>query len=326
MTGTVPDLASYDTIILAFSGGKDSVASLCCLLDAGVDPARIELWHHDVDGEGRGLMDWPSTLSYVRALAQAYGLPLYRSWRQGGLEGEMLRQDSPTGRVWFETPSGTLTGGGNGPPGTRLRFPQVSPNLTVRWCSSVLKIDVMDVAIRGQERFLGRRTLVVTGERAEESASRARYKVFEPHRTDTRAGSRKRRHVDHWRPVHAFSEQQVWDMLRRYRIVPALPYQLGFSRLSCMTCIFLSASAFATIRFIDPERFAQLAAYERQFRCTIKRSMPLGELADRGEVFAAARARPDLVEAALSKQWLGGIHTAHWTLPAGAFGEASGPS
>ncbi len=214
------DLSSYDAIIVALSGGKDSIACLCLLLDAGVDPDRIELWHHDVDGHGGSFMDWPSTLPYVQALAAAFSVPLYCSWRNGGFEAEMLREDRPTAPVWFDTPYGMRSAGGQGRPGTRLRFPQVSADLSVRWCSSVLKIDVADVAIRGQDRFLGQRTLVVTGERAEESPSRARYAVLEPHRSDTRTGSRRRRYVDHWRPVHAFPEAQVWDLIARHRITP----------------------------------------------------------------------------------------------------------
>ena len=44
---------------------------------------------------------------------------------------------------------------------------------SVRWCSAYLKIDVGAAALRGQARFEGKRTLFVTGERAEESAARA---------------------------------------------------------------------------------------------------------------------------------------------------------
>lgn len=145
-----PDLTSYDTIIIARSGGKDSVAALCMLLEASVDPARIELWHHDVDGRGDPFMDWPSSLPFVRALGEAYGIPVYCSWRSGGFEKEMLRDETPTGPIWYETPSGMDAAGGRGPVGTRLRYPQVSADLSVRWCSSALRISVMDAAIRGQ--------------------------------------------------------------------------------------------------------------------------------------------------------------------------------
>jgi len=74
-----------------------------------------------------------------------------------------------------------VDGGGEGKPGRRLRFPQVSGNLAVRWCSSVAKIGVAAMALRGHDRFLGRRPLFITGERAEESPGLACYAVFEPH-------------------------------------------------------------------------------------------------------------------------------------------------
>src|SRR3546814_13356546 len=75
--------------------------------------------------------------------------------------------------------------------GTRGKFPQLSPDLSVRWCSAYLKIDVMAASIRNQDRFLGKRTLVVTGERAQESVASSKYQTFERHRTDTRDGTRK---------------------------------------------------------------------------------------------------------------------------------------
>ena len=321
-----PDLASYDMVIVALSGGKDSIACLCHLLDVGVDPQRIELWHHDVDGRGGSFMDWPSTLPYVQAVADAYGIPLYCSWRNGGFEAEMLRDDQSTAPVWFETPLGMRSSGGSGPVGTRLRYPQVSADLSVRWCSSALKISVMDAAIRGQERFLGVRTLVVTGERAEESPGRARYATFEPHRSDTRTGTRRARHVDHWRPVHGYTETMIWELIRRHHINPAIPYQLGFGRLSCMGCIFGSADQFATIRLMAPAWFDRLVCYERRFGCTIKRHLSLEALADRGRIYQPVLDRPDLVRAALGARWTRPIHVADWRMPPGAFGEKSGPT
>lgn len=94
-----PDLHSYDRILVATSGGKDSVAALLAVLDAGADPARVELHHHLVDGRGPAFMDWPSTEGWCQALAAAFALPLHLSWRQGGFLGEMLREDRPASPV-----------------------------------------------------------------------------------------------------------------------------------------------------------------------------------------------------------------------------------
>ncbi|MBS5905035.1 phosphoadenosine phosphosulfate reductase domain-containing protein [Roseomonas mucosa] len=326
--GDAPDLRSYDHVVLFTSGGKDATACLLHLLEQGVDPARIELHHHEVDGRGPPFMDWPVTGAYVAAQATAFGLPLFRSWREGGFEREMLRQDAPTAPILFETPHGLMRAGGAGPRNTRLRFPQVSADLSVRWCSAALKIGVGAALIAGQDRFLGRRTLVVTGERAQESAARARYANFEPHRTDTRGGARRPRHVDHWRPVHGWDEARVWEALRRHGVRPHPAYELGWSRLSCMACIFGSAAQWATIRHIAPTLFERIAAYEERFGRTIQRARSIRALADLGRPYPAALARSDLVALALGETWdlpILGPPSA-WTLPVGAFGEAAGPT
>ncbi len=300
-----PDLRSYDRIVVAFSGGKDSVACLLTLLEAGVPQDRIDVYHHDVDGRGPSFMDWPCTTAYCRAVASALGVPLYLSWKEGGFLREMLRDAAPTAPICFETPEGKVGRvGGHGPAGTRLRFPQVSADLGQRWCSAYLKIDVMAALVRNQDRFLDSRTLIVTGERAQESRARAGYATFEPDRTDTRQGLRRRRNVDHWRPVHSLREDEVWDILRRHGIVPAPAYRLGWSRLSC------------------------IASYEDEFGRTIHRSRGVRALADRGNPYHALIAQPGLARRALNHAWAEPVlvRPAAWQMPAGAFGNNTGPS
>ena len=41
-----PDLDSYDYVIVAMSGGKDSLAAVLDLIEAGVPLSKIEMWHH----------------------------------------------------------------------------------------------------------------------------------------------------------------------------------------------------------------------------------------------------------------------------------------
>ena len=186
----------------------------------------------------------------------------------------------------------------------------------------------MAALIRAQPRFLGRRTLILTGERAEESAARAHYATFEADRSDTRNGSRRRRHVDHWRPVHALTEREMWTLLQRHGIVPAPAYRLGWSRLSCIACIFGGADQWATIRHIAPDRFDAIAAYEEQFGRTIHRTLTIRERADRGRPYAAAIAQPSLARAAMGSSWTEPVRISpqDWLLPAGAYGTSIGPS
>ena len=323
------DLHDYDTIIVAFSGGKDATACLLTLIDAGVPSNRIELHHHDVDGQGAPFMDWPSTTAYCRAIAQHFDVPLYLSWKEGGFLREMMRHNQPTAPICFELPNGKIgTVGGAGPLGTRLRFPQVTANLNQRWCSAYLKVDPMAALIRAQPRFLDRRTLIVTGERAQESRARAGYAVFEPDRTDTRTGARRRRHVDHWRAVHHLDEAAIWGLMRRHGIVSAPAYRLGWSRLSCLACIFGGPNQWASLRTIAPEWFDRIAAYEDRFGCTIQRLCGIRHLADRGRPYEAILAQPDLVHRSLSGDWTDPVHVGShdWRLPAGAFGTGGGPT
>lgn len=85
-------LEEYDQVIVLYSGGKDSTAAYYKLRELGVPKEKIELWHHDVDGgHPDRRMDWPVTQAYVRAFAQAEGVPPRLSWRIGGFWAEVYR-------------------------------------------------------------------------------------------------------------------------------------------------------------------------------------------------------------------------------------------
>lgn len=312
------NLANYDKIIVAFSGGKDSLACLLHLIELGVKD-HLEIWHHAIDGkEGSDLMDWACTEDYCRKVAAAFDIPYYLQWKEGGFEREMLRNDQPTAPTKFETPDGVMSSGGKGSGGTRRKFPQISPNLSVRWCSSYLKIDVCASAIRNQKRFNEIKTLVVTGERAEESAARAKYLEFETHRAAS-----KKRQVDHWRPVLQWKEQAVWDIIERHKVNPHPAYRLGWGRVSCAGCIFGSKNQWASLKKVNPEQFEKIAGYEREFGLTINRSKPITELAKAGQAYDMQQYD---IMSALSSVFEESVFVETWELPAGAFGESCGPT
>lgn len=319
------DPLGYDRYAVAISGGKDSVAILLHLFDLGVDPKKIELHHHLVDGRESNLMDWPVSEDYVRKLAHAFGLKIYFSWRVGGIEREMLRNGTRTAPVAFESEDGTVKvlGGDRGKSGVRLKFPQTTSNLTQRYCSAYAKIDVFARVLVNETRFRSGRTLVVTGERAEESAARALYATLEPHRSDNRNGEKVQRYIDHWRPVHGWSEAQVWEIIRRFKINPHPAYWLGWGRMSCRNCIFNSANMWATVRTHMPHAFTPIANYERQFNVTIHRTKTVEELAASGTPFPCSI---EMLELAESTEYYAPIFVDDWQLPPGAFKEGAGPS
>ncbi len=316
----------YDKYIVAFSGGKDSMACFLHLLDIGVPVSKIELWHQDIDGQGQTFMDWEVTPAYCRAFASAFDVPIYFSWKEGGFYREMNRDNQLTAPISFECPDGTIKtiGGTRGKPSTRKKFPQVSPNLSVRWCSAYLKIDVCATAIRNQDRFDNIKTVVLSGERGEESAARSKYMYLEPDRADLWQGKTPR-YVDRWRPVKDWTESEVWEIIERYKVRVHPCYYMGWSRCSCKFCIFGNADQFASAYFISPKQGEEIIALEDDFGVTIKRDINILDLImNKGSVYDSIT--NDLIDLSTGYVYNENIFMDDWFLPKGAFGEGCGPS
>jgi 3'-phosphoadenosine 5'-phosphosulfate sulfotransferase (PAPS reductase)/FAD synthetase len=325
------DLKSYDKYLVAFSGGKDSTACVLHLLDIGIPPSKIELWHHDIDGGGELFMDWECTPGYCRAFAAAFGIPIYFSGKEGGFLQEMLRNNSLTAPMYFETPEGLVVKPSRGQErdyNTRLKFPQVSPDLSVRWCSAYLKIDVCAAAIRNQKRFEGIKTLVISGERGEESTARSKYADFEMDRAggSVKAGVERRspkRWVDRWRPIKDWLEQDVWAIIEKYKVRAHPAYYMGWGRVSCKFCIFGNANQFASAYYVSPKQGDKIIGFENQFGTTIKRNIDLKSLIEKGEKYK--NITEELIDASTSYEYTLPVFMDEWLLPAGAYGENCGP-
>lgn len=323
------DLSSYDRYIVSFSGGKDSTALLLFLLDNGIPREKIELWHQEIDGRGASLFDWEVTPDYCRKLGEAFGVPVLYQWKDGGFSREMLRQDSPTAPIFYESPDGTVhevPRKGVHALGTRMKFPQPSPDLRVRWCSSYLKIDVCAAALRNDERFRNSRTLVLSGERGEESPQRARYAIFESDRADLRNGLKYTRHIDRFRPLRDWKERDIWDLIEKYRVRPHPCYYMGFGRCSCKFCIFGNADQFASAACVSKQKSEQLIAFEKHFGYTLKRDTDLASLIRKGSPYKAIQT--ELATLATSFEYSQPVIVPQehsWQIPAGAFCKCGGP-
>jgi 3'-phosphoadenosine 5'-phosphosulfate sulfotransferase (PAPS reductase)/FAD synthetase len=320
------NIQGYDKYIVAFSGGKDSTACFLWLLENGISTEKIELWHCLVDGREseEAFMDWEVTEDYCRKFAAAFNVPIYFAWKQGGFEREMLRENQLTAPILFETPEGIMqVGGTRGKYSTRRKFPQVSADLNVRWCSAYLKIDVSTTAIRNQSRFAGLKTLVLSGERGEESDARAKYKTNEPDRADLRNG-KVPRHVERHRPIKDWLENSVWEIIEKYNVVVHPCYYMGWSRCSCKFCIFGDADQMASAYKCGVNQGHRIVNYERDFNTTVKRKKPMLQVFSEGQPYAAIT--PELTTMATSKEYTGRIFTDNWILPPGAYGKGCGPS
>lgn len=313
-------LEDCDEVLIALSGGKDSIAMVLHIIELGYRH-KIKLIHHDIDS-GNPLFDWAVTPSYVRAFARHLDLQLIESGRVGGFKQELYKEDGLSGGYWWDDEDGHTVNLGKPRVNTRRRFPAISANLTSRWCSSFLKIDVCTVYIRAKYNNL-EKVMVLTGERREESSNRAKYEEFEP----DRAHAPTKRIAMRWRPVIDWDERAVWEIMRRHGINPHPAYKLGWGRLSCMCCIFGSKNQWASVRAIAPAQFEELAAMESDFDHTIHAKKTVTQLADAGEVYSEIQ-NQFVVQLATSEEYHGLISCEphEWELPAGAYGESNGPS
>lgn len=317
----------YDHIIISESGGKDSMACLFYLLDLGIEPQKIEMWHQSVDGGHDDLiefMDWPVTESYIEAVGQHFGINTSFQWREGGIYNELMRKDSLTGDVYY-CDNGKLVKlpTRNGKRSTRHKWPAMSPDLRVRWCSPYVKIDVFRRVLNNHPRFKDKKVLVVTGERREESPNRAKY--FE---TEIHACNSKKRLVHAWRPVIDWSEQRIWDEYEKRRFLPHPAYLLGWNRTSCFGCIFSTADLWAMMREIAPERFNKLVEKEKELNHTIDTNrLTLEQKANLGAIERLPKDRrlSKWVKLALSRNFRkDDLIMENWELPAGALLGANG--
>lgn len=321
--------------LVQWSGGKDSLGCVLYLLELGVHPDRIELWHQNIDGgpANPAFMDWPSTPRYCALMAERLGLPLVVQYREGGFHGELHRTNAvPAPVTFFRDGQAYQVDPVRAQPNTRRKFPAAVADLNRRWCSPSLKIDVAARTLTNDPTLQGtrenpRRYVVVSGERRAESVARSRYAEWEPHRTMSRA-----RQVWAWKPLVTWQEEQVWAIIRRWNLLPHPAYLLGYSRCSCFGCVFSSPDQWRTMQEIAPNHFDRLVATEEDLAFTIDAKFSLREKAARGTVLR----RPDDHWHRMAETWaltpdtltladLDMTWPPHW-YPAGAFTGSAGGS
>lgn len=322
-------LEEYDYFVVGFSGGKDSLASALYLLELveekGIPKDRIELWHHLIDDpNGEQLFDWPVTTAYCKAVAKALGLRIRFQYKVGGFLGELYRENELTKGVMYEDLNGNMIHlpTTRGKRTTRRKFPAKSADLKVRWCSSYNKVDVFRKSLNNCLEFKNKKILVLTGERREESPARSRYKEKELHPCNT-----KSRLVHWWRNVINFKEENVWNIIKKYKIQPHPAYYAGWNRVSCALCIFQTPDLWKMSSEIMPEKIQRLIGIEQEFTFTIDNKYNLEEMIARG----TSRIPPGsgkYINMALSTEFdVEDVFVEKWELPSGAFkGAEGGPS
>jgi 3'-phosphoadenosine 5'-phosphosulfate sulfotransferase (PAPS reductase)/FAD synthetase len=352
-------LEDYDYILVGYSGGKDCTAAILYLLELGVPKNKIKLLHHCIDGKDDDnnllSMDWPCTKSYCQQFADVMGLDIKYSWREEGFAGELLRlgASKPIAFEEFNTDNLKVTTTETWEKtkalkkaleeakrnndyekqeeintelkllGYRFKFPAKSPSLSVRWCSSMLKIEVCNRLLRYADATMKDcKVLFIDGIRREESAGRSRYNEMELHAS---TAITKNRIIHHWRAVIEWNEQMIWDIMKRWNITPHPCYKLGWNRCSCAMCIFSMPYHFKGIQEVLPDRFNQLLKLESSLNFTVDNKKDLISYIN-GAKSCVLNHDKELIKLAQSKDLPSDyiINNKKWILPAGAFHGAEG--
>jgi 3'-phosphoadenosine 5'-phosphosulfate sulfotransferase (PAPS reductase)/FAD synthetase len=250
-TVEAPDLAAFDVILVNSSGGKDSQAMLDYVAEqatAARVSGRVTVLHCDL-----GHVEWPGTAALAAEQAAHYG---FRFEKRSRVQGPLLEQIRARG-MW--------------------------PSAKARYCTSdqkrapARKLITELVAELGLDRQA--RVLNCLGLRAQESRGRAAKPVL----AVDRAASSGVREVTTWHPILHWTEDQVWERIRRSGVRHHPAYDQGMSRLSCSFCVLASRSDLECAARLRPDLAAEYVALEAEIGHQFRADMSIAQIvADAG--------------------------------------------
>ena len=249
--GGVLDLRQFDKVFISISGGKDSHAMTFLVKELAEKQGctdRLVAMYADTG------MEWHNAESHVRKICEAAGIPLEVVYPVR----PMLEQMKYRGQRLIEMGSKIYDGKSN----TGVLFP--SPHC--RYCTKNQKIDPMNKLVR---KYSGK-LLKVTGERWQESKARSTYSEFikvdriSTQKAVTLGGGRSYRVVYGWRPMLAFSTEDVFQMVKDSGVERHMAYDAGCDRLGCAGCIFSNDRELKIEMENNPHILAGLDELERK--------------------------------------------------------------
>lgn len=194
------DLSPYTLVVISTSSGKDSQS---IAIKTAAEAKRQRVLHRIIAVHVDTGAEWTQSADVAEDHCRRLGIPLKIVYPRHSIPDYLE---------------------------ARERF----PSMKCRYCTA-LKLGAIEKFIRHlYPAKTEAKILSITGERAEESANRAKLPVFEPHKLLT-AGNRQ---VFHYRPILDWSEGKVWDAIRASGIPHHPAYDLGNRRLSCALCVF----------------------------------------------------------------------------------------
>ncbi len=236
--GGVLDMRQFDKIFISVSGGKDSHAMLFLVKEIAEKQGALDRLIAMYADTG---MEWHNAETHVRKICAAAGIPL-----------KIVYPVRPMIEKFA------------------FRFEQIAknrkdiisvgfPTSKCRYCTSDQKVAPMNKFMRSYGNINKPAVLLkITGERWNESEHRSHLAEF----CKIESISTTFRKVYGWRPMLAFSTEDVFAMIRESGVERHSCYDLGCSRLGCAGCIFSRGQDLKIEMRENPEIFEALDKME----------------------------------------------------------------
>ncbi|MFK0294279.1 phosphoadenosine phosphosulfate reductase family protein [Streptomyces sp. NPDC090442] len=136
---------------------------------------------------------------------------------------------------------------------------------------------------------LGRpvRILNCLGPRAAESPPRAKLATVEI----DRPASNGKRHVTSWRPIHTWTDAEVWKEIGRSGLPYHQAYDWGMGRLSCSFCVLGCAADTVLAARLRPRKAAEYVATEAQVGADFKHGLSMKAIVERAKALDAEQGK-----------------------------------
>lgn len=132
------------------------------------------------------------------------------------------------------------------------------PSTKVKFCTIELKIQPMERQVQTPLLAEGHDVMSWQGVRADESPSRANLVEREWKLTHPESGAE----LWHYRPIHKWTAEQVFEIAQRHGIKPNPLYLMGMGRVGCMPCINAGKDEILEISRRFPQVIDQKEAWE----------------------------------------------------------------
>ncbi|MGI5337752.1 phosphoadenosine phosphosulfate reductase family protein [Streptomyces sp. CA-181903] len=274
-------LRAADWILLNSSGGKDSqaMASLVCRLAVKLGLLhRVVIVHADL-----GDIEWEGTRKLAEEQARRLGVRFEVVKAEGG---DLLART--VARFVKLKAKAETQARERGVDPTAMKVAPAWPSSSARWCTSDLKrgpVRTLMTRLVAELGDLGRpvRILNCMGQRAAESAPRARLAAVEI----DRPASNGKRHVTTWRPIHGWTDVEVWKEIARSGLPYHEAYDWGMSRLSCSFCVLGCEADVVLAARLRPKKAAEYIAVENQVGTDFKHGLSMRNIVERAAALDA---------------------------------------